>query len=77
MDDMSNTYLGKKVLITGGLGMIGSTLAHKLVNYGASVFLVDAFIEPFGANIFNIEEIKKSVEINISDIRDKESMKHL
>jgi len=74
---MSNTYLGKKVLITGGLGMIGSTLAHKLVNYGASVFLVDAFIEPFGANMFNIEEIKKSVEINISDIRDKESMKHL
>lgn len=68
---------GKKVLITGGLGMIGSTLAHKLVTHGADVTLMDACIEPYGANLFNIHDIQDSVRINISDIRDKESMKIL
>jgi len=66
-------YTGKKVLITGGLGMIGSSLAHKLVKYGANVTIVDACIEPYGANFFNLEGIK--VTVNISDIRDKSSMK--
>ena len=46
------------ILILGGLGMIGSNLANKLVAYGAEVTIADAFIEPFGANLFNIREIK-------------------
>lgn len=68
---------GKRVLITGGLGMIGSTLAHKLVHSGARVTIVDACIEPYGANLFNVRDIEDSIHINISDIRDKESMKFL
>lgn len=67
----------KKILITGGLGMIGSTLTHKLVNLGAEVTLVDPSIKPYGGNLFNIKGIEKSVEVNISDIRDKESIKNL
>lgn len=67
----------KRVLITGGLGMIGSTLAHKLVKYGAKVTIVDSCIEPYGANLFNIHEIKDSVQVSITDIRDKESIKFL
>jgi len=67
----------KKVLITGGLGMIGSTLAHKLVDLGAEVTLVDSLIKPYGGNYFNIEEIKNSITVNYSDIRDIESMKIL
>jgi len=67
----------KRVLITGGLGMIGSTIAIKLVELGAKVTLLDAFIKPFGANYFNIAPIKNKVKINISDIRDKESIKQL
>jgi UDP-glucose 4-epimerase len=67
----------KRVLITGGLGMIGSTIAHICVEYGAKVTLVDSFIEPFGANYFNIHDIKEDVNVNICDIRDKESMKIL
>ena len=67
----------KKVLITGGLGMIGSTIAHKLVEIGADVTLIDAFIEPYGANYFNIKGIENKVTVNISDIRDKESIKEL
>ena len=67
----------KKVLITGGLGMIGSTIASKLVGYGAEVTIVDAMIKPFGGNFFNIENIKEKVKLNIADIRDKEAMKVL
>lgn len=67
----------KRVLITGGLGMIGSTLAHKLLEYGAKVTIVDSCIEPYGANLFNVHEIKDSVQISITDIRDKESVKFL
>lgn len=64
-------------MITGGLGMIGSALAHPLVKWGADVTLVDACIEPYGANLFNIEGIQEKLTLNISDIRDKESMKWL
>jgi UDP-glucose 4-epimerase len=70
-------YRNKKILITGGLGMIGSSIAIDLVSLGADVTLVDAFIEPFGANRLNVAPIRDKVKINVSDIRDKESMKTL
>ena len=74
---MSVKIKNKKVLITGGLGMIGSTLANKLVSMGAEVTLLDSLIKPYGANIFNVEKINHLIKINISDIRDKESVKVL
>lgn len=77
MNDIAHKLSNKKVLITGGLGMIGSTIAHKLVRCGAKVTLLDSCIEPYGANLFNIEGIEDSVTVNISDIRDRESVKVL
>lgn len=74
---MIENVKSKRILITGGLGMIGSTLTHKLVNLGAEVTLVDPLIKPYGGNLFNIKSIEKSVKVNISDIRDKESIKIL
>ena len=68
---------GKRILILGGLGMIGSNLACKLVACDAEVTIVDAFIEPFGANFFNVSRIKEKVNISITDIRDTEAMKIL
>lgn len=75
--DFRTSYLNKKVLITGGLGMIGSTIANKLVKLGASVTLVDACLEPYGSNLFNIASIKDYVDLSVSDIRDKESIRKL
>ncbi|HNW42956.1 MAG TPA: SDR family NAD(P)-dependent oxidoreductase [Elusimicrobiales bacterium] len=77
MKDLRDSVSGKKVMITGGLGMIGSTIACKLAGAGAEVTLVDACIEPYGANLFNIETIKDKVRVNIADIRDKEAVKTL
>jgi UDP-glucose 4-epimerase len=63
-------FTGAKVLITGGLGLIGSTLARRLAGFGSDVLLVDSLNENFGGNVFNIREIDTSVKVNISDIRD-------
>ncbi|UCG80568.1 MAG: NAD-dependent epimerase/dehydratase family protein [Desulfobacterales bacterium] len=68
---------GSPVLITGGLGFIGSNLAHRLVALGAEVTLVDSLIPEYGGNLFNIAEIKDAVRVNISDVRDEHSMKYL
>jgi UDP-glucose 4-epimerase len=70
-------FLGKKVLITGGMGFIGSNLAMRLVGLGAEVSLVDSLIPEYGGNVWNIEPIKKQVRVNISDVRDPYSMKYL
>lgn len=74
---MLNTYQGKKVLITGGLGFIGSNLAIKLVDIGANVTLVDSMIPEYGGNLFNIAPIKDRVKVNFSDVRDPHSMEYL
>ena len=67
----------KKALITGGLGFIGSNLAHRLVDLGVEVTLVDSLIPEYGGNLCNVEAIADKVRINISDIRDEHSMKYL
>jgi len=71
---MANEYGNKKVLITGGLGFIGSNLAIKLVELGADVTIVDVLWPNHGGNKFNIESVKKQVYVNICDIRDKNAM---
>ena len=65
----------KKILINGGLGMIGSTIAKILVEAKAEVTIVDAMIEPFGANLFNIDKIKDKVNLNLFNIKDTAKMK--
>ena len=70
-------FSGKKVLITGGLGFIGSNLAVRLVDLGADVLLVDSLIPDYGGNLFNIEPVKDRVRINIADVRDANGMNYL
>jgi UDP-glucose 4-epimerase len=70
-------FSGKRVLITGGLGFIGSNLACCLVQLGSEVVLVDSLIPEYGGNLFNIEGIRARVRVNISDVRDEHSMKYL
>lgn len=72
-----NIYRKANVLITGGLGFIGSNLARELVNQGANVTLVDSLIPLYGGNQFNIDDIRKQVTVNICDVRDPHSMTYL
>jgi len=70
-------FSGKKILITGGVGFIGSNLAISLVKAGAKVTLLDAMIPGHGGNPFNIDPIKSDVIVNFSDIRDENSMNYI
>lgn len=70
-------FVGAKVLITGGLGFIGSSLARRLVQLNAKVTLVDSLIPLYGGNLFNIHDIKDQVTVNISDVRDPYAMANL
>lgn len=75
------TYEGafsdKKVLITGGLGFIGSNLTIRLVELGADVLLVDSLVPAYGGNLFNIEPVRDRVRVNIADVRDVNGMDYL
>jgi len=68
---------GKNVLITGGLGFIGSALARRLVELEARVTLVDSLIPQYGGNLFNIHDIRDRVTVNITDVRDPFAMAYL
>lgn len=70
-------YVGKRVLITGGLGFIGSNVAHALAGHCAELTLVDSLIPQYGGNLFNISGIEDHVRINIADVRDSSSMDYL
>lgn len=65
------------MLVTGGLGFIGSNLAIQLVGEGAQVTLVDSMIPEYGGNLWNIEPVRDEVRINIADVRDEYAMKYL
>jgi UDP-glucose 4-epimerase len=65
----ASSFEKKRVLITGGLGFIGSTLAHRLVTLGARVSVVDADDPATGANRFNLDDILGQVDLHIADLR--------
>ncbi|MBI4056164.1 MAG: NAD-dependent epimerase/dehydratase family protein [Elusimicrobia bacterium] len=67
-------FRGRRVLITGGLGFIGSNLAHRLVKLGAEVSLLDVLLESNGGTPINIQGIEHRVETIFGDIRDRDLM---
>ena len=77
MTDYREFYRGRRVLITGGLGFIGSNLARSLVDLGADVLIVDSLLPDYGGNLFNVAGIEDRVRINIADIRQGTTMNHL
>jgi UDP-glucose 4-epimerase len=75
--DLRAAFAGARVLITGGLGFIGSALAERLVALGSDVLLVDSLIPEYGGNLFNIAPFRDRVTVNISDIRDVHGLRFL
>jgi UDP-glucose 4-epimerase len=67
-------YRGRRVLVTGGVGFIGSNLARQLVGLGADVLLVDSMIPDYGGNLFNIDGIEDRIRVNFGDIRNESVM---
>jgi UDP-glucose 4-epimerase len=73
----SNVFADSDVLITGGLGFIGSALARRLVSLGAKVTLVDSLIPEYGGNRFNVHDIRDQVIVDPTDVRDAAAMARL
>ena len=68
---------GRRAMITGGMGFLGSNLAIALVELGADVTIVDAMIPGYGGNLFNIAPVRERVTVNFADIRDAHVMDYL
>src|ERR1700730_7066219 len=76
-DSRLGAYAGARAVITGGLGLIGSAIARRLVALGAEVLLVDSMIPDYGGNLANIAHIRDRVSVNIADIRGGYALRHL
>ena len=72
-----NSMKGKRVLITGGLGFIGSSIAQRCVSSAAAVTLLDACLEPYGWNFANIEGFEDKVRFVKGDVRDRSLVERL
>ncbi len=77
MTPYEEAFQGKRVLVTGGLGFIGSNLSARLMELGARVTIVDNMMPRLGGNLFNVKEIMDHIQINFSDVRDEHSMDYL
>ncbi|HEY1798755.1 MAG TPA: NAD-dependent epimerase/dehydratase family protein [Stellaceae bacterium] len=76
-DSRLGVFRGARVMITGGVGQIGSALARRLMTLGADLLLVDSMIPEYGGNFANIADVEGRVRVNISDIRDSHAMRHM
>ena len=71
---MSTNISNKKILITGGLGFIGSNLARRLIDYGNTITVVDSLIPEYGGNLRNVHDIQDKITVSQSDVRDVEAI---
>jgi len=76
-DSRYSAFRGARVLITGGVGLIGSALARRLLGLGADIVLLDSMIPEYGGNFANIADISERVRVNIADIRDTHALRYL
>ncbi len=69
MSDYRDAYRGCRVLVTGGLGFIGSNLCRTLADLGAEVLAVDSLLPDYGGNLFNLDGYESRIKVNYADVR--------
>lgn len=65
-----SAFSGRRALVTGGLGFIGSHVARRLVALGADVTVIDALVPGYGGNLFNVEDVRDRIHLIVDDVRD-------
>jgi UDP-glucose 4-epimerase len=70
-------YSGRRVMVTGGAGFIGSNLARRLVELDADVLVVDSLIPDYGGNLFNLDGVQHRARLNVADVRQESTMNYL
>jgi len=76
-DPADDAFSGARILITGGVGFIGSHLGRRLAAAGGLVTLADSLIPEYGGNMANIRDFERDVRLNVADVRDPHSMEYL
>jgi len=74
---LSKDITNKKILITGGLGFIGSNLTRRLVEQGNTITVVDSLIPEYGGNLRNLHDIQDKITVSLSDVRDVPAINNL
>jgi UDP-glucose 4-epimerase len=77
MHNYPNIFKGKSILVTGGMGFVGSNLVIRLVECGANVTVLDSMVADYGGNEFNLHPVVDRVRINYCDIRDDSAINYL
>lgn len=76
-DDVADSFAGKRVLIAGGLGFIGSNLARALVSLGSRVAILDSLVPEHGGSMRNIADLEHAIEVHVADVRDESPLSDL
>jgi UDP-glucose 4-epimerase len=66
---------GKKILVTGGAGFIGSNLVLRLCARENHVTVIDSFSPGSGANPFNLEPVKNQISLRRVDLAREEDLR--
>jgi len=69
-----DAFTDRRILVTGGLGFIGSNLVLALAKLGADVTVVDSLIPEYGGNLRNLEGVRGKVRVYMTDVRDRASL---
>jgi nucleoside-diphosphate-sugar epimerase len=76
-DAYRDWYRGRRVMITGGLGFIGSNLARQLADLSADVLVIDSLLPDYGGNLFNVAGYESRLQVNVGDVRQQSAMDFL
>jgi nucleoside-diphosphate-sugar epimerase len=71
---LAAVFAGRRALVTGGLGFIGSRVARRLEGLGAEVSVIDALVPGCGGNPFNLADVRDRIQVRIADVRDAGAM---
>src|SRR4051794_12753780 len=75
--DSFGEYRGRRALVTGGLGFIGSNLVRRLIDLGVEVSVLDSLMPEQGGSNFNVRDILGRIEVHNADMRDRKVISHL
>jgi UDP-glucose 4-epimerase len=75
--DLESEFRGARVIVTGGLGFIGSHLARRLADLGGEVVVVDNLEPSYGGNLFNLHGYEERIRIHVSDVREPDTIRRL